>query len=477
VKKNGWGTFMLLLLIFFVFSGGCQGARVMGPQEDNFFDSKGIKAPTADFLGPQSDRAKGEQRVLMVAVRFPGVEPRIPLGQLEKTVVEDFSEYVKGQSYGRTWIRPRFIGEVFLPDSISQYRVSPNNFEVDRRKVRKLIEDTMTAIENKVNFSEYQHMLIIPRAMTMPGQGYGMMCYCANPGMLTGVRGTPSYVTLKSQKGKEFSGGVFVGAENAPLGMFAHDFFHGLGGVQSNKRLAPCLYDFERQAEASRRHEWEYCTTYMGSWDVMSSHYIGKNSPPPGLSSFTKIRLGWISSDEVIGLKPGEETGAFLAPLAKGGKRLVIKIPLSGGRYYLVENRQPFGSDKIQPDSGLLIVKVNPEAQEGSGTAQIMDADPSSPNLSRATFRVDEEKRRVFLDKENNVAILPLWPQGEKLGVLVTTPEKSQDAVGAVNMILKLWEKYPEPKTGKIKNISEECVAAFQQFDFKKSVQIAQQAF
>ncbi len=97
----------------------------------------------------------------------------------------------------------------------------------------------MTAIENEADFSKFQNMLIIPGAATLPGKGYGMMCYCANPGMLTGVRGNPSFVTLRSKAGREFSGGIFVGTENAPLGMFAHDFFHALGGVYAAKRLAP----------------------------------------------------------------------------------------------------------------------------------------------------------------------------------------------------------------------------------------------
>ena len=65
------------------------------------------------------------------------------------------------------------------------------------------------------------NMLIIPGASTTPGKGYGMMCYCANPGMLTGVRGNPKFVTLKSKKGETFSGGVLVGTENAPLGIIS----------------------------------------------------------------------------------------------------------------------------------------------------------------------------------------------------------------------------------------------------------------
>lgn len=192
-----------------------------------------------DVLGPHSEKAMGEQRLLVVAVRFPDVEPKFPLERTRKRATAGLNQYVKEQSYGRTWISPHFMGWVPLPDSISRYKVSPNNFKVDRGRVRKLIEDTMTAIERRVDFSRFDHMLIIPGVFTRPGRGYGMMCYCANPGMLTGVRRNPAYVTLRSKGGKEFSGGIFVGTENAHMGMFAHDFFHALGGVYKQKRLVP----------------------------------------------------------------------------------------------------------------------------------------------------------------------------------------------------------------------------------------------
>jgi M6 family metalloprotease-like protein len=392
--------------------------------------------------------------------------------RIEKTVVQDLNDYVKEQSYGQTWIKAQFMGYVSLPDPVSAYRISPNNFEVDRRKVRKLIEDTMIALETRVDFSQFQNMLIIPAVMTQPGKGYGMMCYCANPGMLTGVRGTPRFVTLRSQGGKEFSGGIFVGVENAPLGMFAHDFFHALGGISGNTRLVPCLYNFDRQAEASRRHQWEYCTDFMGTWDVMSAHYVGKGSPP-GLSSFTRIRLGWITPEQAILVRPGEEKETFLAPLAKGGTALVVKIPLAEGQYYLVENRQPVGLDAVQPDSGILILKVNPSALEGTGTVRIMDADPNFPNLSRATFRLDQNNRNLFVDKENNLAIIPLWPQGENLGVLVTTASKSQEALQAALMIRQLGQGGPDYGSGKAKQQIEEALEAFRRFDFRKSYEIA----
>jgi hypothetical protein len=190
-------------------------------------------------LGTQSDQAIGELRVLAVAVRFPDVTPSSSLDNIRKRAVDDLDRYVREQSFGRAWLKADFRGWLDLPDSLSKYKVSPYNFKVDRTRVRKLIEDTMTGLDRHVDFRRYQHMLIIPGVRTMPGEGYGMLCYCANPGMLTGVKGNLAFTTVRSGDGREFGGGIFVGAENAHLGMFAHDFFHALGGIDGGKRRVP----------------------------------------------------------------------------------------------------------------------------------------------------------------------------------------------------------------------------------------------
>ncbi|MBI4772691.1 MAG: hypothetical protein HY788_00685 [Deltaproteobacteria bacterium] len=216
----------LLFAVFLSSIAGCQGPGIESPREQS-------------LLGPQSVRARGEQRVLMVAVSFPDVEPALSLDQIKQKAVAGLSRYVSEQSYGLTWVNADFRGRVMLPDPISAYKISPYNFQVDRTRVRKLAEDTMTALEKDVDFSNYEHMLIIPCALTQPGKGYGMICYCANPGMLSGVRGDVAYVKLESKNKKAFQGGVFVGTENAHLGMFAHDFFHALGGIDGKRRLVP----------------------------------------------------------------------------------------------------------------------------------------------------------------------------------------------------------------------------------------------
>ena len=216
----------LLIAILFLSLAGLQGSLAKGSQKEN-------------ILGPQSKHARGEQHVLILAVRFPDVEPKFPLKRIQKKVVRGLDKYVREQSYGLTWVKADFRGWVMLPDPIRKYKVSPYNFKVDRTRVKKLIEDSMTAVEKEVNFAQYQHIIVIPCAFTTPGKGYGMICYCANPGMLSGVRKNIRYVPLESKGGQTFRDGVCVATENAHLGMFAHDFFHALGGVYKNIRLIP----------------------------------------------------------------------------------------------------------------------------------------------------------------------------------------------------------------------------------------------
>jgi hypothetical protein len=210
-----------------------------------FFSLTGLQVSSAegsakeDILGPQSNQAIGEQDVLVLAVRFPDVAPSFPIKRIRKKAVRGLNKYVKAQSYGLTWVKADFRGWITLPDPIRKYKVSPHNFRVDRTRVKKLIEDSMTAVEAEVDFSQYQHIMIIHGAFTTPGKGYGMICYCANPGMLSGVRKNLRYVPIKSKGGQTFRGGVCVAAENAHLGMFAHDFFHALGGIYRKERLIP----------------------------------------------------------------------------------------------------------------------------------------------------------------------------------------------------------------------------------------------
>ena len=198
----------------------------------------------------------------------------------------------------------------------------------------------------------------------------------------------------------------------------------------------------------------------------MSQHFVERGGLPPGLTSFTKIRLGWIKKDEVRWVRPGETAVAFLSPLSVGGGTVAVKIPLSSGKYYLVENRQPVGFDRALPDSGILVLKINPDAQEGYGTVQVMDATPTTAHFRQASYRLEAAGRNLFRDLE--VAVLPLWREGDRLGVLVTTSEKSTQAVEAARAVAALTKQ-----GGPAERRAAQAKAAFMAFDFKKCLELA----
>ncbi len=205
----------------------------------------------------------------------------------------------------------------------------------------------------------------------------------------------------------------------------------------------------------------------MGPWDIMSQHFVQKGRPPQGISSFTKIRLGWIKKRQVQFVKPGETSLAWLSPLSKGGDSLVIKIPVDEWSHYLIENRQPIGFDRMLPDSGILILEVHPHAEDGTGGVKVKSA-ISSPGFDQATYKLDVTNRNIFVDKRNNVSIIPLWREKENLGVLVTPPDRSQAAIKAALAIQKLIDQKSENET-----IIRKSIAAFKNKDFEKSYEIA----
>ena len=107
--------------------------------------------------------------------------------------------------------------------------------------------------------------------------------------------------------------------------------------------------------------------------------------------------------------------------------------------------------------------------EEGTGTVKVMNADRHSPRFSRATFRPDQEKRNMFLDRENGVSVLPLWGEEGKQGILITTPERSPEALKAASTIQRLLTRRPQKD-----RLVEDCVASFKRFDFKRCIELGQ---
>src|SRR3990172_7227798 len=159
--NHAWGRLLALLLawIFLPLPGSAPGMA-------------GVAAPVK-IIGPQ--------RLLIVAVRFPGVRPTFDLAAI-RAKVERVKRYVEVSAYGKMKLETDMVGWYELPAPVGEYAVSPYNFKVDRTRVRRLLADALSAASRETDLEKYRVVWIVVGVRTTPGEGYGMIAYAANPG-------------------------------------------------------------------------------------------------------------------------------------------------------------------------------------------------------------------------------------------------------------------------------------------------------
>jgi M6 family metalloprotease-like protein len=357
------------------------------------------------ILLPMQPVAFGEtvKKGIVLLVQFPDVPNNVDRNQVQFRFSRQLNNYVQEMSYHKISLEIDVTKKWYtMPSSISQYRISSRNLEVDRSRIRKIIDDAINAADSEINFSTYDFAVIYMGAKM---NEYGMIGLCGYPGML----GWSSADMLKTKSGQQMKNGIAIFSYQAHLGTLFHDVAHILGGVKDGKRMVPCLYDHDLQAKPGpMRETFQAAMINLGYWDPMSCHYKQFGVPPPGICSWTKLRLGWIDPAQVKVVNPslaGEEV--ILDPLEQeSAKTLVIKIPITSSTYYLIENRQPIGYDQYVPGSGILIMYADDniaECRHNQSPVKLVNANPSIPNLDGAAF--DIGKKVLFEDARNKLRI------------------------------------------------------------------------
>jgi hypothetical protein len=376
------------------------------------------------FLAVMPDDSQSASRTLItrgivILAQFPDVNHRVTreyaLGRFNKGL----SSYVREMSYGAVSLAADVTpGWYTLPRSIRDYRISSRNLEVDKSRVRRIIDDALRAADKDVDFSRYDFTVVFMGAQL---QDYGMIGLCGYPGML----GWIEEGELKTPSRQVVKGGVAIFSHQAHMGTLFHDVAHILGGVKSGRRMVPCLYDHDLQAKPGPMREvFVDALIHMGFWDPMSCHYYQWGVPPMGISSWTRIRLGWMEPSRIKVVKPGESLECTLSPLAGASpETAVIKIPLSDSTYYLIENRQPVGSDRYLPGSGVLILYANDriaECRRGESPVRLVNANPNVPHLEGAAF--DVGKKNVFEDRQNRIRVEIKEKTGSDYRIHIVSP-------------------------------------------------------
>lgn len=342
------------------------------------------------------------RRGLVLLVDFPGGSHAVK----EDFVTERFrkvSTYIREMSYGKACAEFDFTNWLLLPDPVSSYSISPANLKVDKSRLFRLVQDAIDAADDGYAFSGYDYVVIFMRASM---QDYGMVGLCGYPGML----GWKSELLFRTtHRGQLVPNGVAIFTSSAHVGTLFHDIAHVWGGVVNGKRTVPCLYDHDLQERyPTRQTGFEHTLINMGYWDPMSCHLYKPNVAPPGISSWTKLRLGWIPREKIRDVDPSVPIEVMLGPLENGdSETLVIRIRLTASRYILVENRQPIGLfDSVLPMHGVLVMKADDdiaECRNGKAPVRLIDANPHVKTLLGAAFDLRGTSR--YVDTESGLEI------------------------------------------------------------------------
>ena len=358
---------------------------------------------------------------LVIQIEFPGTWKNISTNTVREKFLDELDVYVREMSHGSVCVKGEITEKWYtLPNPIANYWVPWQNQQANRANLRNLVSDSINAADQDVDVSKYDFVIL---ALGASFREWGNNGLAAFPGML----GWHSEESLITQSGRKVNRGIVVYASTVHLGHVFHDVAHVLGGVKAGKRVVPCLYDQDLQGKSKVRTgpgvsmAFREAQIHMGGWDPMSCNNCKQRPGPPGISSWTRLRLGWLDPSKVRVINPGEKAQVTLGPLGDAtSQTLAIKIPMTETTYYLVENRQHIGYDKNLPEPGVLIMYADDtiaESRHGKGPVRLINADPTVAHLESAAF--DIGKNASFFDEKNGVQIQLIKKSGKSYDILV----------------------------------------------------------
>jgi hypothetical protein len=329
-------------------------------------------------------------------------------------------------------------------------------------------------VDSEVDFSKYERVIIVHAGSGgFPPFAFGVSWYhCC-----------PEWSSVSTNDGVTVSD-LVVDAELDPPSVVVHEWLHYLGGYSRGSVRVKDLYDWSLLAKG------EYSGIYVGRWDLMGGQW---GDDPHGISSWTKIQLGWLLPSQVATVKLGQAAELKVDPLELPSTGIqAISIPLEPWNpvvYYLVEVRQEIGYDAKLPDSGVLVTLCD-EHRSGEGPVRVQDANPRTSTLDDATFDLRVGKEPGFFDKKNDISIVITAKSGLSYTIFVGSVSQGeavlQGAQKALDAIVAMDNANASIRTALLVGRTEDienarslllnASRAFEKRDFDTALALAQQA-
>jgi M6 family metalloprotease-like protein len=253
-------------------------------------------------------------------------------------------------SYGKLTIVGKVFGWYMLP--YREYTYGRDCVAVDDADCSgsdgswQIAADIIAPAQADVNFNDYDYFVFVHSGNGEESSGVRDDVWSV--AYLSGV-----YVRTNSKSLTKFDIVPETEARGSvPLGVYCHEFGHLLG--------LPDMYD--THSGKSRMGNWELMD--KGLWN---GHPAG--STPSELSSWSRIRLGWLSPSNIMTFQLDSAERQAIVPLETppaNNSITTVMIPIGENEYYLFENRQSIGNDAALPDHGLVGYHINEDQSDFS---------------------------------------------------------------------------------------------------------------
>ncbi len=260
---------------------------------------------------------------------------------------------------------------------------------------RDFLKRVYTVADPDVYFAKYKYIMIICAGNDM-AQSYNpndlhSHFISFSPGIIKDLRSiTNSTIT----------------AELDPFSVYCHEFGHALG--------LPDLYDIDNDG-INEYFVGRYALMAQGSWN-------GGGQVPAGMMGFSRMNLSILDVSATVLNNTHKQVKLY--SLSETNNSALIKIPITGSKYYLIDYRKKVETDRALPDQGVIISYV--DESKGShwngtvmwqknGPVRIQDAHPLTSGvngLDDAPFDIGINEISYFNDNTNNVHIVLLQKNG-----------------------------------------------------------------
>ena len=311
--------------------------------------------------------AKGAQSLIIILIQFPDMAHKIRRDRVG-SIADEMDRFYREASYGLTWVAYTVTDDWYqVKTPLRKLDIEKWDFDEDDMEVFE--REAIAAAGKDVNFRNYKYVYLLAAGGVWP--------HAAS-------REIPNNDGVESFR-------LIVVNEEDDVGTYAHELGHWIPSnyEQRGNEGLPDLYSYDAAEKGDPSSIW------VGCWDLMSS------SDNLGFSAWSKIHLGWITSQE-IRVKSTTAVAVNLQPLEKDSGTRAAVVPLTAKTSYVIEVRRRIGYDKTLPTEGVLIYLADLNKKSGYGILKVIDAKSATKTLDDAPFK----KGDIFEDKQNHVYVL-----------------------------------------------------------------------